>query len=319
MISIYGPLDEPLNFFYIIPFLTYIFMVKLVINYYYENWKKLTNFLQFLFSINIVAKKITNEKTIVSLCITIIVKSLYLIFYITCLKYLAGIFDISNICHFLHIIFSLLLMETIFNFFTDMNLDFGSIDLLDNSALTLHMTSPGGVNRTMQVARERLNRRSFIQDLAEGNIERTPFPYNERDLRGASIDHFKVTGGWVWLGEVWAPFRSNFRKGTGLIGILPLNMPRASEIAESPVPGEYDPRFKAFNRNFASILYELKQAGFVQVTFDNLDKHTGGGKQFLSNYLVSFKNSKNMSTLVDNFVKKIDLTDELIEGLARSD
>ena len=145
-----------------------------------------------------------------------------------------------------------------------------------------------------------------VDDLREGRIPRTPLLQAGQTIKTLAHGIYNVTSGAVQIG--------NLGNGivTKVIGILPngdLN------------PGfTYAPGCQPFNRSFASILFELREAGLQTVSHSSLDYGTAGRQQATAagnlhaQYLQGYKVSAGLSVSQSG---ETTITDSIINGLAR--
>ena len=96
-----------------------------------------------------------------------------------------------------------------------------------------------------------------VGDLRNGTIARTPLLQPGQTIKTLPHGTYNVTGGLVEIG--------NLANGnvTKVIGINPHGIP--------PAGFHYTPGIQPYNRNFASILFELRDAGQKHVSHSALD------------------------------------------------
>ena len=96
-----------------------------------------------------------------------------------------------------------------------------------------------------------------VGDLRNGTIARTPLLQPGQTIKNLAHGTYNVTGGLVQIGNLGGGIV------TKVIGIAP--------NSNIPVPLTYTPGTQPFNGNFASILFELREAGQRTVSHSALD------------------------------------------------
>lgn len=141
-----------------------------------------------------------------------------------------------------------------------------------------------------------------------GNIARTHLSPGGAAIRTLEHGWHPVTGGLVNIGYL----------GNGTVskitGILVHNQPDTVEGFN------YVPFNQPFNRNFASVLFEIRAAGKPSCSFSTLDYvHSGRGDNMLnlhSQYLRGFRQSMGLGLNSQEY-GEVTITDALLNGLAR--
>lgn len=151
---------------------------------------------------------------------------------------------------------------------------------------------------------------TFFYKMTHGDIPRTPIlqpSQHWNDLIGQGAGYYPTTGGGIYLGSV----------GNGSvikqIGIFVNNTPDWTVVQP-----EYDPANTTFNKNFASVLYEMKTAGQKSATLIKLDHYIHGSSKesaMYSQYLHSFKEYHGS---LAEYTGNVPLDSNLITKLAES-
>ena len=116
---------------------------------------------------------------------------------------------------------------------------------------------------------------TLTQLFENGTLGRIPLVQAGQTFRDLMPGTYIVTGGYVHIGY------SGNGNTIRVIGIYVNDLPYNIE--------SYNPNNFHINRNFASVLYELKQAGVVQCTNTNMDFGTAPQISTNMNYLISYK------------------------------
>lgn len=127
---------------------------------------------------------------------------------------------------------------------------------------------------------------SFVSDMDNGTIARTPLLQAGQTLATLQPNLYKVTGGYVNVG--YLP-RGNVIK---IIGVMVDNSP-------TTVAGwEYQQGNQPFNKNFAKVLYELNAIGKSTCSYSSLDYVYAGRDNVQANlnslYLQGFKAARGL-------------------------
>jgi len=107
-----------------------------------------------------------------------------------------------------------------------------------------------------------------VDDLKNGTIARTPLLQVGQTIKTLPHGTYNVTGGAVEIGYLG---NGNVTK---VIGIAPNGIP--------PATLTYTPGIQPFNRNFASILFELREAGQKNVSHSALDYVFSANRQLVT-------------------------------------
>lgn len=145
---------------------------------------------------------------------------------------------------------------------------------------------------------------NLFDSLQTGSITRTPLLGAGQVIQDLSHGLHSVTGGHVRIG-----FLGNGTV-TKVIGIMVDNYPTTLQ------EWTYNPSNRLFNRNFACVLYELKQAGQNSCSYSSLDYAYGGRSMPAANvnmqYLQSFRQHTGKA---EAEFGEISITKTLINGL----
>jgi len=145
-----------------------------------------------------------------------------------------------------------------------------------------------------------------VGDLQNGTIARTPLLQQGQTIKTLAHGTHNVTGGFVQIGNLGS---GNITK---VIGIAPNGNPPAGLV--------YTPGTQPFNGNFASILFELREAGQTKVSHSALD-YAFANRQLVtpvgninSLYLQSYRVYEGMP--VSQF-GETSISNSIINGIAR--
>lgn len=130
-----------------------------------------------------------------------------------------------------------------------------------------------------------------VGDLGNGTIPRTPLLQSGQTIRTLAHGTYNVTGGFVDIGNLGSGIV------TKVIGVCP------NSIVTTPLANilTWTPGTQPFNSEFASILFELREAGQTKLSHSCLD-YTAGGRRLLTNagnfngsYINTFRTARGMA------------------------
>lgn len=143
-----------------------------------------------------------------------------------------------------------------------------------------------------------------VDNLLDGTIPRTPLLQLGQTIKNLPHGAYDVTGGVVHIGNLGGGHV------TKIIGIA----------AQGDTGLTYTPGTQPFNRNFASILFELREAGQTNVSHSALDYVLANNRQlatangnFNTNFLQSYRVFAGMSQTQYGDTR---ITDRIINGIA---
>lgn len=143
-----------------------------------------------------------------------------------------------------------------------------------------------------------------VDDLLNGTIPRTPLLQQGETIKDLPHGVYRVTGGVVHIGNL----------GNG-------HVTKIIGIAAQGVTGlTYTPGTQPYNRNFASILFELREAGQTNVSHSALDSVLANNRQlatpngnFNANFLQSYRVFAGMA---QSQYGDTSITNRIINGIA---
>lgn len=141
-----------------------------------------------------------------------------------------------------------------------------------------------------------------ISDLRNGIIARTPLLQNGQTLANLPHGWHRVTGGLIHVGYL------GNGSVTKMVGI----------VVDNAGNWVYTPANQPFNRNFACVLFEMREAGVSKASFSNLDYQTAGRQNNMANlnsgYLRDYRTSVGLGLNSEQH-GEVSITNKLINGL----
>jgi len=145
-----------------------------------------------------------------------------------------------------------------------------------------------------------------LDDLKDGTIQRIPLLQHGQTIKTMPHGLYPVTGGGLQIGNV------GNGKVTKIIGMF------GNDVPDSLENFQYAPGRQPFNRNFACVLFEMREAGQRHGSYTSMDYFTGGRAMVSSNLNISYINGyrESIGQSAAPF-GEFPISDALINGIAR--
>ncbi len=147
---------------------------------------------------------------------------------------------------------------------------------------------------------------SLTNELENGTIQRTPLLQHGQSIKTLPHGLYPVTGGSLQIGYV----------GNG--GVTKIIGMCANGLPDSLEDFRYAAGKQPFNRNFASVLFEMRAAGQHHGSYTSMDYFTAGRETPFNNLNISYINGyrQSMGLPVASY-GEFAISNALINGIAR--